>query len=78
MSESKSTAAAPLVQKAPPAWAAQKKTPAWAYAGAGSIGRWEAEWPLLTEAEFDAAIEAFTGAEIGGQNPDLTHPRAKG
>lgn len=46
------------------------------FAGAVSAGRWELENTSITEAEFDASITAVGQIEIGGHNPDGTHPRA--
>jgi len=46
-------------------------------AGAAAAGRWEDDWPQLTEAEFDAALQAAGEVELGGHNPDGSHPRGK-
>jgi hypothetical protein len=53
------------VRKFAAQWAAQKKTDAWKFAGARSASRWEDEFPSLTEAEFDAAIQAVCDIRIG-------------
>lgn len=37
------------------------------FAGAKSAGRWEEDWPLLTEIEFDAALAAVANLKLGGR-----------
>ena len=72
-------------QLAPPAWAAKKRPTGVLerdershfdaqFAGAKAAGRWEDEWPLLTESAFDAALEAAGSISLGGQQHDGTHP----
>lgn len=46
------------------------------FAGAKATGKWEDEWPMLTKDEFLGALDAVGKIEIGGHNPDGTHPRA--
>lgn len=46
------------------------------YAGAKALGRWEDEWPLMSEPEFDVALKNVGVLELGGQFPDGKHPRA--
>lgn len=47
------------------------------FAGAKSAGGWEDEWPLMSEDEFDAALEKVATLELGGQRPNGSHPRAE-
>ena len=46
------------------------------FAAAASLGKWEDEWPSLTESQFDTAMTHASRIELGGHNPDGTHPRA--
>lgn len=46
------------------------------FAGARVLSKWEDEFPLITEAEFDAALQAVKDIELGGHHPNGTHPRA--
>jgi hypothetical protein len=70
---------------APPAWATKKRPSGVLerdarthfdarFAGAKAAGRWEDEWPLLTEADFDAALEAAGSISLGGHQHDGTYP----
>lgn len=45
------------------------------FAGAKSFKRWEDEWPLMSEDEFDGALRRVAILELGGQSPDGKHPR---
>lgn len=65
MADQQKTAAAPSPRKFPSQWAAQKKPEAWQFAAASAAGRWEPEFPALTEDEFDAAIKAASEIRIG-------------
>lgn len=47
------------------------------FAGAKMTGRWEDEWPVMTEVTFKAALSSSASIEIGGQHPDGSHPRAR-
>lgn len=48
-------------------WAAKKKPEAWKLAAAAAAGKWELDtgFPEMTEAEFDAAIQAAGEIRIG-------------
>jgi len=46
-------------------WSRAKKPAAWKLAGAAHAGKWEDEFPVITEAEFDAAIQAAGDIRIG-------------
>jgi hypothetical protein len=63
MADEKKPAAAP--RKTVEVWAAEKKTPAWLFAGAKAGNR----WPIgreLEEAEYDQAVHAAANVKIGG------------
>lgn len=47
------------------------------FAGAKSIGRWEDDWPIMDKATFVQKLKDVSTLEIGGHNPDGTHPRSK-
>jgi hypothetical protein len=36
------------------------------FAGAKAAGRWEDDWPLMTEDEFDKALAAVANIKMGG------------
>lgn len=53
------------VMKAAAEWARIKKPAAWKFAAAAHAGKWEAQWPVITEEAFDAAIAAAGEIQIG-------------
>lgn len=55
----------PPVRKPAAEWARLKKPEAWKLAGAQQAGKWDAQWPILSEDEFDAAISATGEISIG-------------
>lgn len=44
------------------------------YSGARSSLKWEDEWPEMSEAEFDKALEDVSKLSLGGHYPDGSHP----
>lgn len=66
MPEESIPAPQPVRRLPPERWAAEKKPQAWLLAGAFAHHRWEREFTLLTEAEFDHGLATVANLKIGG------------
>lgn len=67
MDDEKAAAAekAPEVQKTPHQHAEKLGVHGWAFAAVKAGKKWEDGWPLITEAEFAAALKAATSVSLG-------------